>query len=853
MTSGQNLDPAIFDDPALADLVAKAMDIQDAGEILDLEELCVDHPHLVGAVNASLYTGSQILSLQKGHAGFDRRKGRVLADRYRLNQRLGSGAMGVVYGATDLDLGRKVAVKILRSGFLETHEAEQRFTREAEAMAAVTHPSVITVYDRGRTEDGEAFLVMELLEGASLGSLLDTATDLAQSGQRASTDWVSAALAGGRLDESTFLRAATRWTADLASGLAAAHAAGVYHRDVKPSNVFIRRDGTPVLLDFGIAARTDEHTITRDGSAVGTPAYMAPEAFANDASPSPSLDVYSLTATLYHLLTDKAPYTGTPSQVIASLITDGPTPAYKLEPGMPRDLQAILDKGMARRVSDRYASVAELESDLRAFLVHQPVKARPISRVTRTWRKVRRMPVFWVLLLGVLATCGGLAWRDVQLERAAKDLGIYHEAERHIPPNLIYGGLDNRILTEAEGKDAVEEYLNTMVEHRAAPLPSLMTRMAFRLDHTNAAGAASDMRTVAADIGTEYASALADRYAALSSDAQGAYALDIEDLPEPKTPDDLYLDAIHAFRGGKNGRFKERIGNDLLDGYPGVESLRLILTVRTQTVSAYERLLAIEASGPRRTAQTAFQIGGALTILRRFSEAEDAFHDALELAPGSFRTHENLGLVKWCLDDMPEAVAHLEQSIAFKPNYPEPQYLLIRVLIDERTHLDEAEALLAKAPRRGTKRSRLWAMTLGPEILAERSFRALIDGDAEAAQEMAKRAVAGFDKTAPKWPEYPKEFLAPVLSRLEIARAVATDDGDLFGTLLRHARLSGLRRVFLTNARRFLPPGTTPELEKLLSYLADEHSARSTRSDLDELRTEPDASGLRTEKQGTDR
>ena len=372
----------LYDD-ALAGLVARAMEDQDAGRQPDFEAICAGHEHLIDAVRQACDYAD---ALREAHdapvGGRGDESQRVVAGRYRLEERLGSGAMGVVYRATDLELQRQVALKLMRAFVVAKDEAEARFEREAQALASVRHPAVVTVHDRGVTDGGEPFLVRELLEGVSSGDLLSLAELRGERVFAASTAWIAAAIGARELPEANLLRAAVDWIATAAEGLEAAHAASLVHRDVKPSNLFLTGDGRVVLLDFGIVSMPEVDTIPREGGPLGTPAYMAPETLDAERPATPRVDVYGLTATLYHLLTLRAPFRGTPSQVLSALARREPIPAHRLRRGLPRDLQAVLDRGMAKHPAARYPSAAALADDLRRFLDHRPVSARPGSALT---------------------------------------------------------------------------------------------------------------------------------------------------------------------------------------------------------------------------------------------------------------------------------------------------------------------------------------------------------------------------------------------------------------------------------------------------------------------------------------
>ncbi|MFF8906222.1 serine/threonine-protein kinase [Streptomyces olivaceoviridis] len=235
----------------------------------------------------------------------------LLADRYQLQDRLGSGAMGEVWRADDRLLGRPVAVKLLRTD--EAADAE-RFRLEAQTAGRLNHPNVVGMYDFG-SHHGRLYLVMELVDGWSLAQ---------ERSLRGVLDPQEAAALG----------------AQVASGLAAAHRQGVIHRDVKPANVMLSADRTAKIADFGIARFADEAAagLTATGKIVGTADYLAPER-ALGRPAQPASDVYSLGCVLYELLTGRPPFRGTtPLAVVQQHVDAPPAPPARLRPGIPQEL-----------------------------------------------------------------------------------------------------------------------------------------------------------------------------------------------------------------------------------------------------------------------------------------------------------------------------------------------------------------------------------------------------------------------------------------------------------------------------------------------------------------------------------
>jgi serine/threonine-protein kinase len=317
----------------------------------------------------------------------------VLANRYELGAVLGTGATSTVYRAVDRELNRIVAVKMLTPGVF----AERRFIREARSLARLQHPNILAVHDVG-TVANRAWLVTELAAGGDL-------TRLVQAGP------MEPAVAAALLQP-------------LAEALQHAHEHGVIHRDLKPSNVLLTAAGQPCLADFGLA-RTPEASRSTS-QPVGTPAYMAPEQLHGQASSAS--DVYGLGAVLYHLLIGQPPFIGALAEVLRQVAECDPVPPRQRRPSVPRDLDAIVVKCLAKEPHRRYPSAAHLADDLRRFLQRQPVQARPTNWLRRWWRRARRHPrttlalgtavcVILVVLLGLAQQAQNAEQHAIQAEQ----------------------------------------------------------------------------------------------------------------------------------------------------------------------------------------------------------------------------------------------------------------------------------------------------------------------------------------------------------------------------------------------------------------------------------------------------
>ena len=276
---------------------------------------------------------------------------RVLNDRYEIHRRLARGGMAQVYLARDRSLDRPVAVKELVPEFATDPSFVERFRREAQAAANLSHPNIVGVYDWG-AQDGTYFIVMEYVDGPSISRVL-------------------------RADGPFHPRRAAEIAAEVAAGLGFAHSRGVVHRDVKPGNVLLTRSGQAKVTDFGIARAlsSSDEDLTQAGSVMGTATYFSPEQ-AQGLSVDPRSDLYSLGVVLYELVTGRPPFTGeTPLAIAYKHVQDQPAPPSTLMTGLPEALEAIIMKLLAKRPDDRYASAEDLRSDLNRFLAGEATVA----------------------------------------------------------------------------------------------------------------------------------------------------------------------------------------------------------------------------------------------------------------------------------------------------------------------------------------------------------------------------------------------------------------------------------------------------------------------------------------------
>src|SRR3954447_1465691 len=298
---------------------------------------------------------------------------RVFSGRYELGELIGYGGMAEVHLGRDLRLNRDVAIKVLRADLARDPSFLNRFRREAHSAAGLNHPSIVSVYDTGEDAgpDGtpQPFIVMEYVHGRTLRDIVKSE---------------------GRLP----VRRAMEIVAEVCSALDFSHRNGIIHRDVKPANVMITPQGAVKVMDFGIARAVADNaaTVTQTANVIGTAQYLSPEQARGESVDARS-DVYSTGCLLYELITGVPPFQGdSPVAVAYQHVRENPVVPSARNPELPRVLDSIVMKSLAKNQQNRYQSTGEMEEDLQRALANQPVRAEAVMTDAERTQFIARTP-----------------------------------------------------------------------------------------------------------------------------------------------------------------------------------------------------------------------------------------------------------------------------------------------------------------------------------------------------------------------------------------------------------------------------------------------------------------------------
>jgi serine/threonine protein kinase/predicted Zn-dependent protease len=564
---------------------------------------------------------------------------------YEILAAVGGGAMGEVYKAKDLRLGRVVALKFLPADLARDPGARRRFLREAQAVALLDHPNVATLYEAGESEGGRAFLAMAFYEGETLQEKL----------------------ACGPLPLSEAVGIARQ----IARGLAAAHRQNIVHRDIKPANTVVLPDGTVKLLDFGLAKLAGATTLTRLGSSPGTPVYKSPEQTRGEKV-DPRSDLWALGVVLYEMVTGRLPFGGEYEQaVIYAILHEEPRP-LDVDGTFPPELSAVIARSLAKDPEARYATAEEMDADLAGIPLGERDEAAP-RRPARTRRRLRpraRWIAVALAVIMVLALSVGVwyQWkhrRDFSPEVAR----LVEQGDR-----LEWRGDTERILANAEGTYRQALALdrdNPLIE---AQLAALLTRIDTQFPAPKRRQEIHRLTAHALKRAPEYSMPWVAQAKLLLLEGKPR---DAEQAARKAVERDSNFDRGHTVLGealiaqGQMDEGFEEIRRGVAVG-EGYLRARLVLAAKLQEASRYDEAAAelhkvLEYDPDHPTAN--HNLGSIYLRSGRNQDALPLFRKVFEVTRDA-RSANSLGFVYFNLDRMDEAIAAFKEAHRLNPSLP---------------------------------------------------------------------------------------------------------------------------------------------------------------------------------------
>jgi len=645
---------------------------------------------------------------------------------YKILDKLGEGGMGVVYKAEDTKLKRQVALKFLPSELTQSDEWKERFLREAQAAAALSHPNICTIHEIDETE-GQAFIAMEYVEGHSL-------TEKIQSGP---------------LDVDEVVKIALR----VAEGLRHAHKRGIVHRDIKPANIMITEDGQAKIMDFGLAKLAGKTRLTKTATVMGTVAFMSPEQARGDSTIDHRTDVWSLGVLLYEMLTGVLPFdAGTDTGLIYKIINEDPEPIRNHRGDVPQQLESVIEKMIQKDPQSRYEDTKELIADL------ESVKSRMVSVTKESTPSIAVLPfanmsadpeqeyfcdglaeelinaLTQIEDLRVIARTSAFSFKDknVNVREIGRELNVETILEGSVRKAGNRLRITAQLVTVAQGHHLWSERYDREMEDVFAIqddiTQAIVEKLKPRLLHREKAKIAK-RQTVDLEVydlylkgrwfwnkRTEQGLRKSIEYFEQAIEKDPNYALAYAGLADvyivlptwtPEPPKGVYLKA-------KELTLKTlEIDDGIAEAHT---SLGFLMGMCDHDWKGAEREFkrAIELNPGYGQAHSWYAV--MLSLLERFDEALKEAEQALELDPLSLTRHFYAALILNNVRDYDQAIEVLQRTLEMDPNFPTTRFLLGDAYAGKSMY----EEALAEYQKEATFRTGVFSSEIGTGIVYAR-------------------------------------------------------------------------------------------------------------------------------------
>ncbi|GAB5495670.1 MAG: hypothetical protein Phyf2KO_07500 [Phycisphaerales bacterium] len=632
-----------------------------------------------------------------------------ILSEYELVAELGRGGMGIVYRAIQPKLNREVAIKVLPAlmGMVRP-EAKARFKREAELAASLDHTNIISIHDYGEA-DGTLFYAMQLIRGRSLRDILD---EISQSG--AVDCVVGEATGSGRHERGSsggmgagrkYYKEIAHWIAEVADALEYAHQHGVIHRDIKPSNLLVAEDGKLMISDFGLARPAESHSFTRSQSLIGTCRYMAPEQLNPESeSHDHRVDVYALGATLYELLAFKPMFVAADDrQIIHMIHTRDPSKPSKYVKTVPKELETICLKAVAKNSGERYQTASAFADDLRRWMLDLPINARQQNTAQRCVKLMCRHKLTSVLVAVLLLLAGasavfwgmydsareeGVLARDAESVQKAmllvRDADDYIDREEY---DSAIAMLDEALVVEPELSEAVHEKARVLARMGLLGESKALLEAAVARDDDDWK-ASYQLGMVLHEIheqgGLHIGDAIAvRRHEPLESTVKRSAAIGaLLATVERAKPDSVEVLCLQTTIEPDHVKAIELLEQALAID-PRFTDAHVELAGRLRCIGRFDAAISRleEAIELKRGGHRVYGMYGiALTDKRRFAEAERAFGAAIERNPSNVDWWYDRAVARTYIGQFAGAVEDARQAISLDPAYEDAYVALGRGL-----------------------------------------------------------------------------------------------------------------------------------------------------------------------------